>query len=767
MTGRSRLLAVAISAAVLLVAISQHAHFERAFRSSRLFPVPVHRGKSLALCYGDFDGDGSDEEVQLFTDGRGAVATSRPSREVRWEFSGTRRFDGIGFLPGRANLPPRVWLRSESPDSLFLLFLDAISGAPADTICLLSSQFGPGDPFHPKNGAFDGAALPFGYVDLPDGGIALALEFRCGRNLMPRGFGAWDLQRKRFAWRVPLGPTPTRSDHPLRRTPSHPEGLWVFGTVAPCNGAIGSGIPDTEFGVAAVSPNGEIIWWRKFGEGFGATQADVARTADAESLTVVASIFSQGAGRPGKRLVRLDIDTGRTLDSLELQAGPIGVLAADVTRDGIDEVIVTTDDGAIEVRRVGAGMPVIARAVFAPGTETLLANDLNHDARPELVVADTSGVTILDARLEALAHTRLPEGMAHAPAPRLVRLGTRTLAIAFPEKAGPIYRFESKMVVTPEALTLVIWTVFAGWAPWGLIAYREWAWERAKRARRPTDPIPSLPMLLSHFQVTEKLGEGGRGVVYYATDTWSGRTVALKFIRPDLERSDRLLQRFVREAQILARLSHPNIPTVYEFSSAGGHDYIAMEYIGGRTLDDRLRDGALPIPEAVRRARDLASALAAANEQGVLHRDMKPGNVMITSKGETKLMDFGLGRLTLRGGSGTGGAPSLTTGVFREGTAMYASPELVRGEEIDHRTDIYGLGTILFEMTTGVNPYPAKSLEAYAYAIVHRPPPGPTLINSAIPLQLEEVILACLQKDPNDRYQSAKDVLKALEDVTL
>lgn len=765
MTPRAARVAAAISVAVLLAALSQRTHFENAFRVSRLVPVPVNRGEARTLCYGDFDGDGADEEVQLFTSGLGAAATSRATREVRWEYSGSRRYTGAGFLPERGALRSRVWLRYENSDSLLILFLDPATGSPADTICLRSSQFGPGDPFRPRNGAFDGSVVPVSYVELPGPSAALMLEFRCGRNLMPRGLAAWDLIRNEFAWRLPLGPTPGRSDYTLYRTAKHPEGLWIFGTIAPSNGAVGSGIPDSMLGVIAVTTQGEIAWWKPLGAGFGKTVTDVLRTGSEGPPEVLVGLFGQAVGNVRQQLMRLDIDTGEPRDSISVKAGPMWIVAADVNGDGLDEAIVSYDDGVIETRGSGRGLPLISRAAYAPGAEVRLSTDLNGDGRLEVVVADSSGVTVADGHLKPMAHSRLPEGMRYPPAPRLIRLASRDVGIAFPEKAGPIYRFSSQVMTTPLGVNLVTLTAAAAGVPWMVPVFAGWI-KGATRKRAGTPGVPRrLPALFAHFEVTEKLGSGGRGVVYRAVDTYTKRVVALKFIRTELMQGEdpEHVLRFRREAQIMMRLSHPGIPAVYEHATADGLDYIAMEYIEGRTMDQRLKAGKLPVAECVRRTRELASALAAAHAKGVVHRDMKPGNVMISSAGETKLLDFGLGWMTVGSGSTVASMQEVTQGRFRGGTLRYVSPELALGHEIDHRADIYGLGMILFEAATGVHPYPSNSLAEAVYAAAHRAPPRPSLINSEIEPGLEAIVLRCLAKEPERRYESAHALLEALE----
>ncbi len=251
---------------------------------------------------------------------------------------------------------------------------------------------------------------------------------------------------------------------------------------------------------------------------------------------------------------------------------------------------------------------------------------------------------------------------------------------------------------------------------------------------------------ISHYKILEKIGEGGMGVVYKAEDTKLDRPVALKFLPPHLLASDTDRQRFLNEAQTAARLSHPGICTVYEIDTVGEHTFIAMEYIPGEDLAHEIASGPLEFNRAAEIALDLCGALREAHAAGVIHRDIKPSNVMISDKGRTVLLDFGVARLK--------GDPKLTRTGTTVGTSGYMSPEQVRGETVDHRTDIWSLGVVLYQMLTGALPFKADHEAAVLYAIANEDAPPISDIRPTVPAALQAIVEKALEKNVADRYHN-------------
>jgi serine/threonine protein kinase/tetratricopeptide (TPR) repeat protein len=262
---------------------------------------------------------------------------------------------------------------------------------------------------------------------------------------------------------------------------------------------------------------------------------------------------------------------------------------------------------------------------------------------------------------------------------------------------------------------------------------------------------------ISHYTILEKLGEGGMGVVYKAEDTKLKRTVALKFLPPELTRDPQAKARFVQEAQAAAALDHPNICSVFEIGEAEGTTYIAMPCVKGRSLKDRIAAGPLPLEEALDIAGQVAEGLKEAHERGILHRDIKPANIMLTEKGQAKIMDFGLAKLT--------GAADMTKTLAVMGTVAYMSPEQARGEAVDQRTDIWSFGATLYEMLTGEMPFGRKSDQALVYSLLHETPEPLTRLRPEIPLQLERAVQKALEKDKLIRYQTMSEILEDLKAV--
>src|SRR5512136_325637 len=278
---------------------------------------------------------------------------------------------------------------------------------------------------------------------------------------------------------------------------------------------------------------------------------------------------------------------------------------------------------------------------------------------------------------------------------------------------------------------------------------------------------------LGHYQITEKLGEGGMGVVYNARDTHLDRFVAIKVLPAekvaDLDRK----RRFVQEAKAASALNHPNIVHVYDIDQSDGTDYIAMEHVDGKTLDRRIGHRGLHLNDALRYAVQIADALAKAHSAGIVHRDLKPTNIMVNEDGVVKVLDFGLAKLTewVQGDQFAStatvddeGRPITEEGVI-VGTVSYMSPEQAEGKKVDARSDIFSLGSVLYEMVTGQKAFQGGSKMSTLSAILHQEPKPVSDITPAIPAELERLINRCLRKDPAKRLQHMDDVKLALEEL--
>ena len=255
---------------------------------------------------------------------------------------------------------------------------------------------------------------------------------------------------------------------------------------------------------------------------------------------------------------------------------------------------------------------------------------------------------------------------------------------------------------------------------------------------------------ISHYRITDKLGEGGMGVVYRAEDTILKRTVALKFLSRDLTRDPAARERFIREAQAASALDHSNICTVYEVNEVDEQTFIAMACVDGGSVKDRLAAGPLDIDLAADVAAQVAEGLEEAHQKGIVHRDIKSANVMLTPKGQAKIMDFGLAKLS-------GGSKLTRTGLAM-GTVGYMSPEQVRGEDVDHRTDIWSLGVMLYEMVTGRLPFQAEYEPAAMYSILNEHPKPMASLRPDTPVELEHIVETALAKRLEERYQTAADM---------
>jgi eukaryotic-like serine/threonine-protein kinase len=269
---------------------------------------------------------------------------------------------------------------------------------------------------------------------------------------------------------------------------------------------------------------------------------------------------------------------------------------------------------------------------------------------------------------------------------------------------------------------------------------------------------------LGPYEVLSHLGEGGMGEVYRARDTRLDRTVALKVLAPAAVGDPRRLERFREEARAIARLSHPHICTLHDLGEQDGTLFLVMEHVQGRTLANRLEEGALPIDDVLRYGAQIADALHAAHAQGVVHRDLKPANVMLTREG-VKLLDFGVARL--RSPEEEEGADPPTVSHLTEegevlGTVPYMAPEQLEGRKVDARTDIFALGTTLYEMATGKRPFEATSRAGVIAAILASEPPPLSTVRPLVPPALDWTVRRCLAKDPDDRWQSARDVAAQL-----
>jgi serine/threonine-protein kinase len=265
---------------------------------------------------------------------------------------------------------------------------------------------------------------------------------------------------------------------------------------------------------------------------------------------------------------------------------------------------------------------------------------------------------------------------------------------------------------------------------------------------------------LSHYRVVEKLGAGGMGEVYRAHDERLERDVALKVLPEGTLADEQARKRFRKEALTLSKLNHPHIATVYDFDTQDEVDFLAMELVEGKTLAEKLTQASLPEKELARLGAQIADALNEAHEQGIVHRDLKPGNIKLTAKGQAKVLDFGLAKL-VRSEVEVADAvtvESLTQTVGVAGTLPYMAPEQLRGKPVDARSDLYSFGVVLYEMATGRRPFEEKLSTALSDAILHRPPPAPRTVNRRVSAGLENIILKCLEKEPERRYQSARDL---------
>ena len=276
-----------------------------------------------------------------------------------------------------------------------------------------------------------------------------------------------------------------------------------------------------------------------------------------------------------------------------------------------------------------------------------------------------------------------------------------------------------------------------------------------------SDQVSSVDSLigleLSHYRIIEEIGRGGMGVVYRARDAHLDREVAIKVLSPGTITDEAARKHLRKEALALSKLNHPNIATVYDFDTQRGMDFLVMEYIPGITLSEKLPAGALPEKEVLRLGIQLSDGLAAAHEHGVVHRDLKPGNLRLTSDGRLKILDFGLAKLR-QPVAETAATESSPQTHSISGTLPYMAPEQLAGEEVDARTDIHAAGFVLYEMATGQRPFAEVQSGQLIGALLRKEPIPPRALNPKVSAELERIIRKCVEKDPENRYQSAKEL---------
>src|SRR5713101_4278834 len=280
---------------------------------------------------------------------------------------------------------------------------------------------------------------------------------------------------------------------------------------------------------------------------------------------------------------------------------------------------------------------------------------------------------------------------------------------------------------------------------------------------------------LGPYEIQSPLGAGGMGEVYKARDTRLDRTVAVKILPSHLSENPEAKQRFDREARTISSLNHPNICTLHDVGHKDGVDYLVMEYLEGETLGDRLRKGPLTVEQVLKYGIEICEGLEKAHRSGVVHRDLKPGNIMLTKTG-AKLMDFGLAKASVASPAATSGLTAtlttppgshpLTAQGMVVGTFQYMAPEQVEGKEADARSDIFALGAVLYEMATGKRAFEGKTPASAMAAVLEREPAPISSLQPTAPPALERLVKTCLDKDPDERWQTAHDVKLQLRQIS-
>ena len=279
-----------------------------------------------------------------------------------------------------------------------------------------------------------------------------------------------------------------------------------------------------------------------------------------------------------------------------------------------------------------------------------------------------------------------------------------------------------------------------------------------------SEPDPLIGQTVSHYRIIEKLGGGGMGVVYKAEDTRLHRNVALKFLPDNVAKDPQALARFQREAQAASALNHPNICTVYDIGEDKGKAFIVMEFLDGAVLKSLIGTNSMELDRLLEISRDIADALSAAHGKNIIHRDIKPENIFIRDGGHPKVLDFGLAKINAPDDKqGESETVILTEAGLVMGSLPYMSPEQLRGRSVDHRTDIFSLGTVLYEMATGQRPFSGGTSLELSSSILRDTPKSVIELRPELPTGLHRIVDRCLSKEPIERYVSAQELRQALD----